>query len=504
MMRHTSLLPGQYDALGYKAATYARENIGLSSGGTADYHSRYDRELLINLSRQLDRDNWLYEGIINRWCDYVLGASGFTLQAQTSDPDLNRRIEDDLWPGFWRNPELRGQMNFRDVEEINLRELAVAGDTLWLKMGDEAGDQDRGKLQHVEAERITSTARSSGDELIEQGVRLNKSGQHLGYYVADVDPYGWVRASSGKFVPARDAIFVPSRFKRSSQTRHMPVLVSSMPLSHRIEDILTSEAVAWQVLSRLVATLKRATHSIRPTFKGATNATDKGASSGEAVKLITDVGMAILFQANEKDQLEVVQQNRPSQQFEQSLKLFIRLFGVPLGIPLEVILLDWHDMNYSSARAALLQAFVSFRRWQQLDVERFYSPVYRWKVGRWIAEGALPWRPDIWNHTWDVPGWPWIDEDKEVSAWAKKIDRAIATQTEALASLGKDRAEQQEIRKQEILAAWQIAMEIQEATEGGIQADKIWRHFAGLETGKTEQAVLAGVQAAPANPVEEH
>lgn len=486
---------GRYDQQGYRAAKFALESRAELAYGSADYQMRYDRDTVVALSRQLDQDNWLYEAIFNRFCDYVLGPAGFTIQAKTSDDYLNDKIEQELWPRFAEAPEITGEFDWRDCQEITLRERGVAGDTLWVELGPGAGDA-AGKLQHIEAERIVSGRRKADNgDRVEQGVQLNQSGRRIAYYIADVDDVGVVRVNDAKPYPAFDCHYVPGRVKRSSETRRMPVLNSSISIAHRIDDILTSEAVAWQVLSRLVATLKRegnaaGKHAIRAGINARAKTTKNTSESAQTAQLVSDLGMALLFQAGPKDELSVVPQNRPSQQFKESLMLFVRLFGVPLGMPLEILLLDWQGANYSNARAILLQAFLAFRIWQRGQVTAYDTPVYRRRIGRWIAEGALPWRPDIFNHTVDLPGWPWIDEDKEVSAWAKKIDRAIATQTEALASLGKDRREQLRIRKKEILEAWQAAMEIEEETKGKIQAQELWRHLAALDMGKTQAAVL--------------
>jgi hypothetical protein len=49
---------GSYTSLGYRAAQVERESgRPLAQGGSADFHSRYDREQLVKQSQQFDRDN---------------------------------------------------------------------------------------------------------------------------------------------------------------------------------------------------------------------------------------------------------------------------------------------------------------------------------------------------------------------------------------------------------------------------------------------------------------
>jgi len=190
---------GRYTATGYHSARQLRESGLAPAGGTADSHLRYDRELLVNQSRAFDRDNWLYETALNRGADYILGPTGFGLQAQTGIDGVNAKIEQELWPRFCEAPEVRRVWDWAPNQELCLRELWVAGDTLWLKLGEAAGE-DAGLLQHVESERIASTENSDGaGNLIEQGVKLNRKGQISGFRIADVDRRtGWVRAGQGR------------------------------------------------------------------------------------------------------------------------------------------------------------------------------------------------------------------------------------------------------------------------------------------------------------------
>lgn len=492
-----------YDAFGYRAATYARESGLTTSTGTEDYNLRWDRELLVDLGRTMFRDNWLVKGCGNRGSDYILGPTGFTLQAKSGVDGTNRKIEKDLFPAWAEEPEVRGMFDWPMFQALVLRECWIAGDQGLVKYGLNAPPELAGRYQHIEAERITSSSGSAdnAENRVEQGVVLNKVGRPVAYKIADVDSYGYTLRTPAREIPAANFLYVGSPFERSSQTRCAPLLCSSFAMAHRLDDILTSCAVAWQVQSRLVAKIIREKHKNRATFRSGVNAGNAVADeTTRASTLISEVGPALIFQGQPGDELEPFQQNRPQPDLEKHVLTFVRLFCVPIGLPAEVLLQFWPQFNYSSGRIVLLQAFIMFRRWQQHMVRRFYVPTYRWHINRWVAQGKLAWRPGIYDHEWNVPSWPWIDEDKEVGAWAKKIDRCIATQTQALKSLGLDPDEQRQQRKGEILSAWKVAKEIEKDTDGEIKAIEIYRHLAGLESGKTEAAVRAASSSDASNP----
>lgn len=493
---------GQF-AQGYDAAAYARKNGLVVSNSTADAAQRYDRDTCIAVSRDLHRNNWLYRGAIGVAADYVVGPIGFPLQAKTGVDGLNKRIENELWPAIAESPEIRMMFDLAALTRIVFNDLFVVGDTFATKLG----GADDGKLQHLEGERFRKTtfARENGYRW-EQGAKLNKKGQVVAWMPGDGNDWGYISATNGPELAEKNVFHIKSPFDRTSATRGMPAFTSSMPHVHRLDDILTSEAIGWQVASRLVASITPGEKGGRAPLRKGANATENSSSDADkqAIAAITEMGHAVIYQARHPgDKIDLHAHQRPTSKLAESVKLFVRLFSVPCGIPPEAILRDWGSMNYSSSRATLLQAFVTFRRWQQVLVGQFLSRIYRWHVARWLRDGVVKWRPSIWNHQWDVPGWPWIDEDKEVSAWIKKIDHGIGTQTQALAGLQMDVHQFREDRKKEILEAWRVAQEIQEETRGEIPAASLWRTLAGLSEGKTERAVQAAKEDAPDLPTDD-
>ena len=66
--------PSTYSSFGYRAASVARRGgRTLPTGGSGDYHARTDADLLRNLAQEMDRDNAIYSGILNRAADNILG-----------------------------------------------------------------------------------------------------------------------------------------------------------------------------------------------------------------------------------------------------------------------------------------------------------------------------------------------------------------------------------------------------------------------------------------------
>lgn len=482
--RVTPLLPGQYSTLGYRSATLERSSgRPMAKAGSADSHLRYDQALLGQMADAFDRDNAIYEGIVNRAVDAIIG-TGFTLQAQTGNKSLNSRIEDDF--SEWaEEPEVRGLFCWQDCEGMVLRSVINRGDVAAILTGE-------GKLQIVESERITSSGRNKSGNRVECGVEVDAVGRPVRFWIADVDESGYVRSSGAKPFLAKDVIFLANR-KRFSQTRGVPVLVSAYPNIHRINDVCDSEAIAWQSLARFALTISRDNGPKLAFEQSGADPLDSG-NETDHVNRVIDLEEAIIFNAKKGESLAGIDRNIPGANFPESVRMYLRLIGLPMGLPLEVILLDYSKTNYSSARAAMEQSYRMFIRWQRWLKRNWYTKVYKWLLKRGIEEGKYPDRPSTFWHDWMAPEFPWIDQLQEAQAWGTRMDRGLATQTQALKSINMDRDEYLVARKAEVEDAINLAKEINDAHP---EAQVDWRMFVGLPVSKM-QGVFGNKQT-PAN-----
>ena len=461
---------GSYHQLGYRAATVARtDGRPPAVGGSGDRHLRYDRETLVKESQAFDRDNGLYEGVINRAVDNIIG-DGFTLQARTDKPAINKQIEE-LWREFEPEPEVRGMDSFYDNERLALRHLLVDGDVGALKTNQE-------QFQFIEAERIATFRLQYFDRRIESGVEVSDVGRPVGFWLSDYDRYGYIQKSTAKRVKA-DAFCYMANRKRNSQTRGVPALVTNFSMFHRINDVCDSEAIAWQMLARFAIAINRDNGPQQAFNESETDPNGPTAETTppDIAPNIQQLDSAIIFHGEKGDTVTGIDRNLPGANFPASITMFIRLLGVPVGLPLELVLLDWSKTNYSSARAALEQSFRMFRTWQRRLKQRWHTPIYLWKIQQWVDQGKLPDSPDIYKHDWIVPSFPWIDQLKEALAWGERIDRGLATLTEAIKSLNQDREQWLIQRKREVVDAIEAADEINNAYPN---AKVDWHMFAGM------------------------
>ncbi|MEE9602470.1 MAG: hypothetical protein V3V75_04135, partial [Thermoguttaceae bacterium] len=153
--------------------------------------------------------------------------------------------------------------------------------------------------------------------------------------------------------------------------------------------------------------------------------------------------------------------------------------GLPLGMPLELILLDWTNSNYSQSRAVLEQAYRTFTRWQHKLIGFFYEPLFKWKLAQWQTQSLVGKNPKL-EGTWITTTFPWIDQLKEAKAYGEKVERGFATHGQVCKSLNTDRTEVVVQREKEVRDAIDRAAKIKKETDVEVP----WQIFAGLSAPK--------------------
>lgn len=452
---------GVYTAFGYRTVRTTNTEGWSYSEGSGDYHLEYDRGRLIDQSRDFYRNNAIYKGMIDRAVSYIVGA-GFKLQIQGA-----KRTADQLearWRQFQRRPEVRNLFSGADVADIICSELLLCGDATALKVKS-AGEK---RIQLVEAEQVADRNKAG------TGISTTPEGRPKTFRICPWGRRGQVSVSAGQDWPAEKVLFVTSS-RRSSQTRGEPALQAAFPMLHRINDACDSEAIAYQMISRFVLTVSRKDGEQKAYTESKVDPNSDGDTSGEMAARLTELGYAIIFQGEPGDEVKGIDRNIPSMNFGETIRMFLRLLGLPMGLPLELILLDWSKANYSQSRAVLEQAYQNFLKIQQKLIASFFDP-----LARWICP-ELDERDNL-HHAWIAPTFPWIDQLKESQAQASKLDRCLTTHTAALKTQNLDRDEVIELRQREVAEAIAIAHEIKEKT--GV--DVPWQLFAGVETQKAE------------------
>lgn len=387
---------------------------------SADRHqTKYTAQQLRETCRMYDRQVSLFSGILDTASDNIVGAN-FDFIPKTGDKELNKLARAYITERMKaENCDATGARDFTAMLKTSVRDLWTAGDELWVKRSD-------GSVLTFEADQIVSPDDKSGGKRIVMGVELDKVNRPVAYHIKGrpgKGDYGMAKIDATTTrIPAANAIFAAYR-KRPNQTRGIPFLASILSTFDRMNNYLDYESLAAEINSMLAWALTKK-EAGENSIPGDEDNPDTESSFEKIQKL--EAGMII--ELLEGEDLKMIGAERPGGNFDKYLITMLRIIGVGIGYPLELLLKDFSKTNYSSARASLGEGRRSFRCWQKVIATMIAMPWYRWQIGRGIASGELPPRPELFNARAQWPAWEHIDPKKS----AEGNTLAIASKTKSI------------------------------------------------------------------------
>ncbi len=390
---------------------------------SADEEIELDRMGWIETARQLEDRYEIAEHVLNTSTRNVVGPAGMRPQARSGSAAWNRRAEA-LWKEWARSSaHSRGTLTFGSLQKLAFRARLRDGDVAAIKIRD-------GSLQLVEADLIDSPLRSKtrtpeGHTIVE-GVELDAKRRPVRYHVRTTSSR---TTPDFKPVPAENVVFTARR-RRADQTRGRPLLARPV-LFEQLMGYIEALVVASRMAACFGLIIKRG-RRLDPA-KLPTVTSRRGESTPAYRFEPGTVG-----EIGPEDSMEQVSPGQPTQQFGELVRAVSRLIGLPAGFPLELVLLDFSQSNFSAARGAMLEARSEFRTLQQDFIDEFLSPIYQWRIDEWIRQGALDPRVDAHEHAWQRPAFPYIDPVKEVEADGLAVAFGFKTRRDVVAQQGED------------------------------------------------------------------
>lgn len=385
-------------------------NAGLAHGSLKSLRDR---------GRQLRQNNPLASGMLERAVENVVGDHGYALHAKTEDKDWNKKAEA-LFAGWLDSADVLGNCWLEHLRFVVRH---------WLGDGDFGSVLlQEGRLQPLDPASINTPFDKLGDPFYVDGVQVNDFGRPIAYYVDQWK--GYARLPGSTQIAAENVLFI-ARKKTVNQTRGEPCFSSCYRTFDQIDQVQNAVLQAIRIQAYLAFALTKQ----NPTqFMAGAKINPKDGDGKRSLKL--EPGSLITL--NPGEDVKTIAAAHPTQAFPENFKLNVRTLGLELGLPLELVLLDFSGSSYSSARAALLQAHRSFRTMQNILIARYLAPLYRWRVSKWMKTGDLARRDDAFNHRWIPTPWPYLDPIKEAQALQMQIDIGTQTIKGAIAAMGQD------------------------------------------------------------------
>lgn len=368
-------------------------------GGPADRHLT-QRKLweLRETSRDLVREDGLARGVIDRSVENVIGPRGFDVKPNTGDDGANEEIAAD-WDVWLLTCDVRREFSGWQCFRTAYKENLIAGDH-WCELDPDDNNGDGG-LFFFEGERVL-TPQGTQAEQAKNGIMFDRRGRKLAVWVADQDPRFQSQGDAkGRWYDA-DRIVQWWNPDRVSQSRGCPVFATLIREFDDIDDLLQYEMMAAKWLAANPVWIES------PNAPGLAQAMSTSLDAGGNRQMDFRPGPNIGPQGSKPHSLAPA---RPSNTFNDYINLMCRMVGLPLGLPLELVLLDFSKVNFASSRQLLNQAQLHFKT-EQANFGVCLSRIYRWWLGNRIRNGHYARYAGaiatgrIYSHSWACQRWP--------------------------------------------------------------------------------------------------
>ncbi|NDV20010.1 phage portal protein [Pseudodesulfovibrio sp. JC047] len=364
----------------------------------------------------------------------------------------------------------RGLATFNDLQFMGLHSVLTKGEFLFLpRMLDDAKYPNRSfsfALQDIHPSRLSTPADFFNRENIVDGVEINGDGRPEAYWVSSPGQFNTGEMqSSGSYtrIPAenghRPGMLHGFRLTREEQYRGRSVLSPAMKYYRLLDDSYDYNLIS-QIMAASIPVFISTQNPYEAAAQGSTvpEPVDENGNPNPLFHKSYGPGTILYGAPNEKP--HILESNHPGNNFEAFARLILRAMAAATGMPYEVLSKDFSQTNYSSARAALLEAwrvYLIYRAWAGVhfcQVNWAMVQEEAWLRGMWeMPSGA----PDFYDarHAylgtrWIGPARGYIDPVKEIVASIKGLENNIITHADVVAEQGGDGQEVAEIRAAEI------------------------------------------------------
>lgn len=456
---------GAYDTSHMGASRSSKELAGWNPGmGSADADLLGDLPDLVARSRDLARNHGIASGAFQTLIDNVVG-TGLRL---ASIPDYRALGKDKTWARdfrrqvetLWREyscstrPDVTDRQTFAGLTALVARQWFENGEALalplWLPDGESSFAT---RFQLVEADRLSNPEGKPDSDQLRGGIELNPYGAPVAFHIrkshpgdllgfASLDRWKWERVPA-KTAFGRKRVIHTFYQERVGQNRGKPVLTAILPQFKMFDHYGRTELQAAVVNALVAAFIKTPMDS---SDVAAMVGADRAAYMADTQNYLVPMKGAAVLQLPPGTEMQPFAPGRPAAQFGPFMEVVARHIGAGLNLPYELLLKDWSKTNYSSARAALLEAWRFFRGRRTLLTDTWITPAYQLWFEEQVNAGRFPVTVDEFYATpaaylrakWIGPPRGWVDPVKEVQAAKLRMEAGISTLEDECAEQGTD------------------------------------------------------------------
>jgi lambda family phage portal protein len=445
---------GGYRDSAYSGASTIRKQMAnwRPTRGTADGDLLPDLGMLVARARDLDRNNGVAAGAFQTCQDNVVGI-GLRLAPSPDYKALGKTIDwaqqwsqnvTSLWRTWAESTfcDVAGRLTFPEQTKQVFRSWLENGEALCLPLWMQRdGTQFKTCLQLVDSDRLSNPNFEVETLNLRGGVEMDDFGKPLAYHIRELSsfPWMWVGFNFGAWkwdrIPAETGwgrkrvlhIYIEDR---PDQTRGKPILAPVLE-QFRMLDAYQRTELQSSIVNSLVAGVIETPldpGAIAELMNGDPNAYLNNKSE---YRMHLEGGTFIPLYPGDK--MTPFLPARPAPQFASFVETILRQIGNSLGLPYELVMKDFSKTNYSSARAAMLEAWRGFMNRRTQLATYWCAPVYAlWfeeavNAGLIDAPGFYDLMPYYLRAKWIGPGRGQIDPVKEAEGAQIRMATMVST-----------------------------------------------------------------------------
>lgn len=464
---------------------FTRRRTMLGGSGDSHYGSESFFERVREYARDMDRNDGLIGPITDRAVTNALQSTGFIVEPDTGDDELNEDIKYSWreWCDDKASCDFHEERTFWELCYTAMRSTYIDGDMLALFTSG-------GSIQLVESDRLQTPGSAGKRQDIVYGVELQNR-RKVAY---------WIGADPGVLRTAGNAserferfdsngyeqivhLYNPHTVKRVTQTRGISAFAPVYDRIAMYEDRQFATLVQQLTTAAVALFIERgAEYQSGTTQFGPRIAGDDGSNTKNVEKI--SPGQILRGAKGEKPHL--LSSNTPSPEVLAHSKQILAEVSINLGVPLVLALMDASETNFSGWRGAMDMARMGFRVNQKWFVNRFVRPAYLWQLRNRIEDGefgvsARRLGKAAMRHSWGMPAWPYIQPLQDAQADGYRLQSGQLSPSKWAREHGLDWEDHVEelVRnwKHAIIEAKQAAEEINES----FQTDHVhWRDLLNM------------------------
>lgn len=373
--------------------------------------------------------------------------------------DQARDVQDQIetaWNLWCQHADARNQLQFWQIQYLCTYNVMVKGEFFRQPvMIDRPFSPFSLALQSIDSSRVFTPSDKRNDATIRDGIGLGGLGEPKTYFAANTNDV-YSRAS----LPSKDFAKIPAWVahrpgmlhgfvkKEDEQVRGIPVLSPAIKLIRDLGDYLDFELIGAIVASSFPVFIETSDPNALADAYGDSLDGTSSSSSGQIEAKYQEAKPGTIMYGAYNQKPHVLKSDRPGNSFDQFVGRVLRAIGAAVGMPYEVTAKDFSKTNYSSARAALLEAWRVYCFYQKWLVQSLCQPCFDMVLEEAWLRGMITFpsgSPDFYDARhlytraqWIPPRRGSVDPLKEIKSYVAAKDNNILTLAQIAAEMGGD------------------------------------------------------------------